>query len=193
VPWKPIATAFAAVVFGIITYGGISAWQHRTVYGDKFTIVTAVPDTLDARQSLLNDNWSESAAAAAPDSARLLNAYCEVTATNSKGISVGTRLINGAFQAFENNGGNLQTLSTGPESGANSINDKGMVVGYTGQYTHHATLWLHGKMRDLNKTTPPTANLVLRDAVNINNAGTITATATDNLGNPLIVQLKPKY
>jgi len=206
IQWKRPAKVSAVICAAIACVGAGYLWVHRVVYGDKFIVASVMPDTLANRAAILNGAWSESAAAAAPDSARLLNPYYEITSTNTKGDFVGARKVDGSFQAFQGHGTTimgLPPLHGESECGASSINDNGIVVGFSGQYSHHGIIWINGKPRDLNDaftidsktylSNPLDQSLVVRDGVHVFDNGNIIATATDYAGDNLIVNLTPKY
>jgi probable HAF family extracellular repeat protein len=73
---------------------------------------------------------------------------------------------------------NLGTLSGDALSEGLGINDKGQVVGVSFP-SSHAFIWRNGVMTDLNSLVAPGTTLVLIDAQEINDAGTITGEAQD--------------
>ena len=67
----------------------------------------------------------------------------------------------------------LGTLAGDKQSGANALNARGEVVGYSGE---RACLWRGGKAYDLNALLPAGSGWVLQSAAGINNRGQIVGT-----------------
>ena len=104
-------------------------------------------------------------------------------AVNAPGQIVGVSSItqaaadgNPLYHAFFWDTGRMTDLGTLPgdrQSGANALNARGEVVGYSGE---RACLWRGGKAYDLNALLPANSGWVLQGAAGINNRGQIVGT-----------------
>lgn len=104
-------------------------------------------------------------------------------AVNTPGQIVGISSIaqaaadgNPLYHAFFWNAGKMTDLGTLPgdkQSGANALNSRGEVVGYSGE---RGCLWRGGKAQDLNALLPAGSGWVLQGAAGINNRGQIVGT-----------------
>lgn len=58
---------------------------------------------------------------------------------------------------------------------ANSVNNRGQIVGFSQDASFNSTalLWQHGVMTDLNALIPPGSHFFLQEALGINNRGQI--------------------
>jgi probable HAF family extracellular repeat protein len=79
----------------------------------------------------------------------------------------------------------LGVFGSDPFGGANSINDRGQIVGFSGQgyediTTAHALLWQNGSMTDLQTLIPADSGWVLQQANAINELGQIAGTGLHN-------------
>jgi probable HAF family extracellular repeat protein len=88
----------------------------------------------------------------------------------------------------------LGTLSGDVSSQANGINSKGQIVGFSCDASGNcrAVLWENGSVYDLNTLIPPSSNLDVTSASDINNGGVIVGQAVDlGTGNLLGFEASP--
>src|SRR6266545_1318591 len=101
---------------------------------------------------------------------------------NGRGLIVGRGAIGNTAHAFLYEDGSFRDLGTlgGSYSGANAINDRGVIVGFSaveGDLSYHAFKWENGQLSDLG-----TLGGNFSSASAVNNSGTIVGTSTTETG-----------
>jgi len=198
IPWLLL---FAFLLLGV--FAGYATWKplwpqhvhHFTRQGARstlFRVEQTVADTPTDRSDFLKNGWNPPVAFTDPDSVRNVSTYYQVTSTNLDGDYVGVRSEDNKLTGFLDKGGqliDLAPLQTDNESVALSINNYGTIAGYSGTVVHHAVLWAGGKVLDLAADTTLPVGLVLKEAVEVDDNGSVIATAVDPSGNALLVEL----
>ena len=113
---------------------------------------------------------------------------------NKQGVKAGVIKVNGLVRAFtldKTTAVFLNPLPGDDVSCAESINDSGQVVGYTGAGKRRAIIWKNGRPVDLNDEIPGGSCLTLTDAICIDDSGTIVVSALNLRGESKIASLTP--